>query len=102
MFDLSTMMEQAKAFQEKMQEDLEKLAVASTSGGGAVKVIVNGKKEVTNIEIGEEALRDADMLSDMILAALNGAYQDVDRQVQGKMPNLGDIDLSAISRMFEK
>ena len=102
MFDLSTMMEQAKAFQEKMQDDLEKLAVTSSSGGGAVKVIVNGKKEVTNIEIGEEALRDADMLSDMILAALNGAYQDVDRQVQGKMPNLGDIDLSAISRMFEK
>jgi len=102
LFDLSTMMEQAKAFQDKMKADLEKLAVTSTSGGGAVKVVVNGKKEVTNIEIGEDALRDADMLSDMILAALSGAYQDVDRQTEGKMPNLGDLDLSAITRMFEK
>ena len=100
--DLSAMMEQAKAFQEKMREDLDKMAVTATSGGGAVRVVVNGQKEVTNIEIGEDALRDRDMLADMILAALNAAYADVERNVQGKMPNLGDIDLSSLSQLFQK
>jgi len=102
LFDISTMMEQAKAYQKQMREDLEKMAVTATSGGGAVRVVVNGSKEVTNIEIAEEALRDRDMLADMILAALNGAYADVDRKVGDKMPDLGNIDLSSIAQMFQK
>lgn len=103
MFDFDAMMKQAKKFQREMKDDLQKMAVTSTSGGSAVRVVVNGNKEITNIEFSPDALKDPDILADMVLAAVSGAYTEVEREIASRVPNaLGDIDLSAITDMLKK
>ena len=67
------MIQQAKKLQQdmlKMQEDLENSTVEATSGGGAVKVVVNGKLRIESISISEEVVdsNEIEMLSDLILA----------------------------------
>jgi len=103
MIDFDALMKQAKNFQQQFQADLEKMAVASTSGGGAVRVVVNGSKEITNIEFQPEALKDHEMLADMVLAAVSGAYAEVDRQLKEKMPGpLGSMDFSKVTDMLNQ
>jgi len=99
--DLQALMSQAKGMQEKMKEDLAKMAIRSRSGGGMVEVVMNGHKEVTHLEIKPEALNDPDMLPDLILAAMNVAYREVDERMNNQLlGSLGGLDLSSISKMF--
>ena len=102
MFNMEEIMSQANAFQQKMRDDLAKMAITKTSGGGAVTVVINGNKEVTKIEFGANGPADREVLADHVLAALNAAYDQVDQEVKNRMPDLGNIDLSAIMDMFKK
>ena len=54
---------------------MEKLALLVNSGGGAVKAVVSGEKRLTEITIAPEAVDpdDIEMLTDMIVAAVNEA-----------------------------
>ena len=76
--NMNNLMKQAQKMQRQMEENqkaLEEAEFKSTSGGGAVEVTVNGKKEVTKLTIDPEAVdpEDVEMLEDMIIAALNEA-----------------------------
>ena len=107
MFDFEEALNQARNFQQKMKEDLQKMAVEGSSGGGDVKVIVNGSKEITKIEFTERALQDPDMLADLVLAAVSGAYAQVDKELENQTPNLANLDLSnldlsSLGDMFKK
>ena len=102
MFDMQAVMEQAKAFQKKFKDDLSKMAVSHSSGGGAVSLVVNGNKEITKIEFRGEGFGDAEMLADMVLAAVNGAYSEVDRQLADRTPSLDNLDLSAMGDLFKQ
>ena len=57
----------------KKQEELSLKTVEASSGGGAVKVTVNGKQEILSLKINPEVLAspDKEMLEDLILAACN-------------------------------
>jgi len=105
MFDLSKlgqMMGQAQEMQKKLKDDLAKMAIRSSSGGGAVKVVINGLKELTHIEIDPQAIKDHEMLSDLILAALSAAYAEADQNAGSQMSNLlGGVDLSSISQFLK-
>jgi len=59
----------------KVQEELAQATVEATSGGGAVKVIVNGQQEVQSVKISPEAINpdDVELLEDLVLAAINEA-----------------------------
>ena len=61
----------------KMQEELKTRTVETTVGGGALTIVVNGKKEVESVAIKPEALDpdDVEMLQDMIAAAVNEALR---------------------------
>ena len=103
MLDFEGMMNQAKDFQRKMKDDLQKMAIVASSGGGAVEVIVNGSKEITNIEFREDALRDPDTLAELVMAAVNAAYNDVEKEIESRVPSaLDNMDLSAIMDMLQK
>lgn len=106
MFDiskLSQMMGQAQELQTKLKDDLAKTAIRSSSGGGAVKVVINGLKELTHIEIEPSAVQDPEMLSDLILAALSAAYADADKQLGNQMTNLlPGLDLQSLGQLFNK
>ena len=72
------MMQQAQKLQEKLaktQEELEKLTVEASSGGGAVKVTVNGQQKIQSVKISPEAVNpeDVELLEDLVLTAVSEA-----------------------------
>lgn len=72
------MMQQAQELQArlaKVQEELAEATVEATAGGGAVTVTVTGQQQVKSIKISPEAINpdDAEMLEDLVLAAVNEA-----------------------------
>lgn len=71
----------------KLQEELEQRTVEASAGGGAITVVVTGKKEVKEITIKPEVVDpdDVEMLQDLILAAVNEAIRKADEMVNGEM-----------------
>ena len=74
MKDLGSLMKQAQAMQEKLQEAQSRLAetvVEGASGGGMVKLTLKGSGELRSVEIDPDLLKpeDAEMVSDLIVAA---------------------------------
>jgi len=70
------MMKDLQAMQAKMaklQAELGDVTVTGSAGGGAVAVEVDGHQHVLSVAIDPDALDDAEMLSDMVLAAVNDA-----------------------------
>ena len=59
--NMKKLMKQAKQMQDQMmqtQKELEAMEVEGTSGGGAVKAVLNGKKELISIDIDPELMKD--------------------------------------------
>ena len=84
---------QAQKMQKAMEvasEELEAKEYSATSGGGAVKVVVTGKMEVKSIEIQPEVIdpEDAEMLSDLIIAATNEALRAASEDKEETMTSL--------------
>lgn len=77
MQDLVKKAQKAQEEMEKSQAELETKEYSASSGGEAVKVTINGKLEVTKLEIKPEIIDpdDVEMLSDMIIAAVNEAIK---------------------------
>lgn len=74
---------QAQEMQRQMmaiQSEIEEKEIETTSGGGAVKVKVNGKKEIVDLEIQKDVVDpdDVEMLQDLIMAAVNEAMRQID------------------------
>ncbi len=90
---MSKMMKQlqkAQAEMSRMQEELASKTVESTSGGGAVRVVADGQKNLVSLEIDPEALSEdnKEMLEDMIIAAVNEAFQRVDEMISSEMQKI--------------
>lgn len=88
--NMNKLMKKAQKMQAKMsevQEELENKTYEATAGGGAVKASVNGKKEVLDLQIDEEAVdsEDVEMLEDLILAAVNEAMREATEEMNEKM-----------------
>ncbi|MCL2843014.1 MAG: YbaB/EbfC family nucleoid-associated protein [Oscillospiraceae bacterium] len=89
----ANMMKQAQKMQQemmKMQEELEEQTYEATAGGGMVKAIVSGKKELTSLEIDPEAVdpEDVEMLQDLIIAAVNEALRTSEEAASQSMNKL--------------
>jgi hypothetical protein len=71
----------------KMQEELEASQFAGTAGGGAVKITISGKFEVTAVEIDPEAFNAEDIaeLEVMVLAAAKDAFNKASEAQQRLM-----------------
>lgn len=74
----------------KMQEDLANETVETTSGGGMVKVVANGKQQIVSIQMEKEVVDpdDVEMLQDLVLAAVNDALNKSQQMVSDKMSKL--------------
>lgn len=78
--NMQNLMKQAQQMQQQLQtaqEQLEEVQVTGSASGGLVEVVVNGKKNVLSVKVKPEACDpdDVEMLEDLILAAINDAYQ---------------------------
>ena len=93
MNNMSQIMKQAKAMQEKMaemQKKIEETEIEGNSGGGAVKIVMNGKHEVKNLFIDPSIVNsdEKEVLEDLIIAALN----DVNKKIaENTTDQLGSI-----------
>jgi DNA-binding YbaB/EbfC family protein len=89
---IGNLMKQAQQLQESMQRaqaEIATLEITGESGGGMVKVTMNGKHEAKRVQIDPTLLTDdKDMLEDLVAAAINDAVQRVERTTQEKMSGL--------------
>jgi hypothetical protein len=89
---IGNLMKQAQKMQEDMQKAQEEIAnveVTGESGGGLVKVTMNGRHEARRVEIDDSLVGDdKDMLEDLIAAAINDAAHRVESMTQDRMSNM--------------
>ena len=89
---IGNLMKQAQKMQEDLQKAQEQLAreeVSGESGGGLVKVTMNGKHEVRRVEIDESLMGDdREMLEDLVAAAMNDAVHKVADRTRESMSGL--------------
>ena len=89
----AAMMKQAQKMQQellRMQQEQEAKTFTAKAGGGMVAATVNGKHELTALEINPEAVDpdDVEMLQDMIIAAVNDAMRTADSEAANNMSKL--------------
>ena len=95
----NNMIKQAQDLQKKMaeaQEKVETLEAEGISGGGIVKITINGKNNVTSVNIDETAIdkNEKEILEDLIVAAFNDARDKIQRKIADEMSSLtGGIKL---------
>ncbi len=98
-FNMQELMSQAKKQYEVLQKKMQETVVEGSSGGGAVTVKMDGRKQVLSIKIDPEAVKadDVEMLQDLIAAAVNGAAKKVDDSMQSAMGGmLGGMGIPGI------
>lgn len=88
--NMNGLMKQAQKMQEEMakaQAELEEREFTATSGGGAVTVVVSGKKELKSLAIEPEVVdpEDIEMLQDLVLSAVNEALRQVEETSNEEM-----------------
>lgn len=99
MVDMNKLVKQARQLQEKMakiQEELATKTVEASTGGGMVKVVANGKREIQSLEISREVVNpdDIEMLQDLTLAAVNEALRKAEELATAEMAKVaGGLNL---------
>ncbi len=87
--NMSKILKQAQDVQKKIeqvQNQLSDMIIESESGGGMVKVKVNGKQEVLELDIDQTTLEeDKEVIEDLIVSALNKALSKAQADSQEKM-----------------
>lgn len=83
-------LQQMQRRMEQMQAELEEKEVETTAGGGAVSVVVSGKKEIKKITLKPEVVDpdDVEMLEDLIMVAVNEGLRQVEEMSQNEMSKL--------------
>ncbi len=106
MMNIQGIMKQAQMMQKKMEEEQAKLAqeiIEGSSGGGMVKVSLNGKFEMKKLSIDKSLINtdDAEILEDLIVAAFNDAKNKVDNKMQESMSAMtGGLNLGGLKLPF--
>ena len=86
-FNLKELMSQAQEQYQVLQKKMQETVVEAAAGGGAVKVEMDGGKQLRRIKIDPDAVKsgDVEMLEDLILAAVNEASRKVDDAMQSSV-----------------
>jgi hypothetical protein len=102
MVDMGKMMKQARKLQQqmgKLQEELGSKTVEASTGGGMVRVVATGKRELQSIEISPEVIDpdDVEMLQDLTLAAVNEALRKAEELATTEMSKItGGLNLPGL------
>ncbi len=89
----------------QVQEDLQRVTVEASAGGGMVAVKMNGQKQIVGVRIEPEvfASKDQEMLQDLVRAAVNEASRRVDEELANQMkslsggiPGLGNLKIPGL------
>jgi len=100
---MANMMKQAQKLQAqmlKLQEELAEKTVESSSGGGMVTVVANGRQQIVSIQIEREVVdpEDVEMLQDLVQAAVNDALAKAQEMVSSEMSKLtGGLNIPGLT-----
>jgi len=100
--DMRQIMKQAQKMQEQLmaaQQELAGKQFEGTSGGGVVKAVVSGNHELLSIRIDPSVIdpEDAEMLEDLVVAAVTSAMSQVGEAAGASM---GDVDLGGLGGLL--
>ncbi|HAG04354.1 MAG TPA: YbaB/EbfC family nucleoid-associated protein [Lachnospiraceae bacterium] len=100
--NMNNLMKQAQKMQKQMEEaqqELESKEYEVTSGGGAVKIVISGKKEIKSVEIKPEVVDpdDIEMLQDLIMTAVNEAIRQVEEIASSTMGSIAGLGTNGAS-----
>ena len=92
--NMNNLMKQAQRMQRQMEENkkvLEEKEFTASAGGGAVEVVVSGKKDLKSLTISPDAVDpdDVEMLQDLIIAAVGEAMKQVDAESERLLGGMG-------------
>lgn len=88
--NMNSMIRQAQKMQEQiteLQNDIEERDFSATAGGGAVEVVLSGKKTVKSLTLKPEVVdpEDIEMLQDLIISAVNEAVNSIEQTTEEEM-----------------
>ena len=91
--NMKNLMKQREKMQKQMEENQKKLEEAEyriTAGGGAVELVITGKRVIKSLKIDPDAVdpEDVETLEDLIMAAFNEATAKVDAETMNQMNKL--------------
>src|SRR6202521_778858 len=102
---LQQMLMQFRQVQERLEKQLDELAVEASAGGGMVCVKMNGQKQLTEVRIEPEVFKgkDQEMLQELFLSAVNEAARRVDdalskqvKDLTGGMPGMMGLKIPGL------
>ncbi len=99
MNNFNNMMKQAQELQSKMteaQKKVEQLEAEGSSGGGLIKIIIDGKNLVRSVHIDDSLIKsdEKEILEDLIVAAFNDAKEKIQKKISDEMSSItGGIKL---------
>ena len=100
--NMQSMIRQAQKMQDKiteLQEDIEARDFTASVGGGAVEVVVTGKKNIKSLTIKPEVVdpEDIEMLQDLVISAVNEAIANVEKVTEEEMTKVtGGVSLPGL------
>jgi len=91
--NMNSLMKQAQKMQKQMaemQEDLANKTLEVSAGGGAIKVTINGEKQIQALTISPDVVDpdDVEMLQDLVISAVNEAIRQMDESVNSQMSKI--------------
>ena len=103
-FDISSLLQQAQALQEKLKQTQEAAAaktIEAEAGGGMVRVTVDGSMQLRKLEIEPSliAANDKEMIQDLVIAAVNDGMsraQEMVAQEVGKLAPMGGLKIPGL------
>lgn len=100
--NMNNLLKQAQQMQQKMstlQKELEAREIETSSGGGMIKIKINGKQEIMGITINKECVDPADveMLEELVKTAVNQAVKESQDMVSNAMSKItGGINIPGL------
>lgn len=98
--DPRKLMKQLQQAQERIQQEIAALEIEASSGGGMVRVTMDGQKNLRSLKIDPEVVSkdDVEMLQDLVTAAVNEAARKVDEAVKEKVGGLaGGLNIPGLT-----
>ena len=99
--NMNSMIKQAQKMQDQiteLQEDIEARDFSATAGGGAVEVVLTGKKTIKSLTQPEVVdPEDIEMLQDLIISAVNEAVNNIESTTEAEMSQItGGVSLPGL------
>jgi DNA-binding YbaB/EbfC family protein len=101
--NMNKLMQQVQETQKKIQDELTRMRVTGSAGGGMVEVTLDGTKQMVAIKIDPQAVtpEDVEMLQDLIVAAYNEAFRKAEDEASEKMGAMtGNLKIPGLGNMF--